>query len=84
LKVKTRLTHSTSEGSSSTVTLLRHQKGNRPLHALGTQSNGKTEFEMSEVVPLTPQEEVIVKDLWNKLQAWKELQMENFIKRLLL
>jgi hypothetical protein len=78
--VKTRLTHSTSEGSSSTLTLLGHQNGNRRLHALGTQSNGKTEFEMPEVVPLTPQEEVI----WNKLRAWKELQIEKFIKRLLL
>jgi hypothetical protein len=39
---------------------------------------------MPQVVPLTPQEEVIVKDLWNKLQAWKELQMEKFMKRLLL
>jgi hypothetical protein len=82
--VKTRLTHSTSEGSSSTLTLLRHQKGNRPLHALGTQSNGKTEFEMPEVVPLTPQDEIIVKGVWNKLRAWKELQMEKFMKRLLL
>jgi len=82
--VKTRLTHSTSEGSSSTLTLLGHQNGNRPLHALGTQSNGESQFEMSEVVPLTPQEEVIVKDLWNKLRAWKELQMEKFMKRLLL
>ena len=39
---------------------------------------------MPEVVPLTPQEEVIVKDVWNKLRAWKELQMEKFMKRLLL
>jgi hypothetical protein len=39
---------------------------------------------MPEVVPLTPQEEIIVKDVWNKLRAWKELQMEKFMKRLLL
>ena len=39
---------------------------------------------MPQVVPLTPQEEVIVKDVWNKLRAWKELQMEKFMKRLLL
>lgn len=83
LKLKTRLTQSTGEGSSNTLTLL-GQNGNRRLHAAGIQSNGKTEFEMPEVVPLTPQEEVIVKDVWNKLRAWKELQMEKFIKRLLL
>ena len=83
LKLKTRLTQSTSEGSSSTLTLL-GQNGNRRLHAAGTQGNGKSEFEMPEVVPLTPQEEVIVKDVWNKLRAWKELQMEKFMKRLLL
>ena len=83
LKLKTRLTQSTSEGSSSTLTLL-GQNGNRRLHAAGTQSNGKTEFEMPEAVSLTPQEEVIVKDVWNKLRAWKELQMEKFMKRLLL
>ena len=84
LKLKTRLTQSTSEGSSSTLTLLGNQNGNRRLHARGTQSNGKSEFEMPEVVPLTPQEDVIVKDVWNKLRAWKELQMEKFMKRLLL
>jgi hypothetical protein len=39
---------------------------------------------MPEVVPLTPQEQVIVKDVWNKLRAWKELPIEKFIKRLLL
>lgn len=83
LKLKTRLTQSTSEGSSSTLTLL-GQNRNRRLHARGTQSNGKSEFEMPEVVPLTPQDEVIVKDVWNKLRAWKELQMEKFMKRLLL
>jgi hypothetical protein len=54
------------------------QNGNRRLHTAGTQSNGKTEFEMPEAVSLTPQEEVIVKDVWNKLRAWKELQMEKF------
>jgi sulfite reductase alpha subunit-like flavoprotein/hemoglobin-like flavoprotein len=83
LKLKTRLTQSTSEGNSSTLTLL-GQNGNRRLHTAGTQSNGKTEFEMPEAVSLTPQEEVIVKDVWNKLRAWKELQMEKFMKRLLL
>ncbi|MCC3422471.1 MAG: nitric oxide synthase oxygenase [Microcoleus sp. PH2017_01_SCD_O_A] len=83
LKLKTRLTQSTSDVSSSTLTLLGHS-GNRRLHAPASQSNGQNEFEMPEAVPLTPQEEVIVKDVWNKLRAWKELQMEKFLKRLLL
>ena len=39
---------------------------------------------MPEAIPLSPQDEVIVKDSWNKLRAWKELQMEKFLKRLLL
>lgn len=42
------------------------------------------EVEIPEAVPLTPPEEVIVKDVWNKLRSWKELQMEKFLKRLLL
>ncbi|MFH7028318.1 MAG: hypothetical protein ACHBN1_23695 [Heteroscytonema crispum UTEX LB 1556] len=36
------------------------------------------EIEIPEAVPLSPQDEVIVKDVWNKLRAWKELQMEKF------
>ncbi len=82
LKLKTRLTQSTSEGSSSTFTILGNQNGTRRIHSKGTQTEG--EFEMPETVPLSPPEEVIVKDVWNKLRAWKELQMEKFLKRLLL
>ncbi|MEH2118874.1 nitric oxide synthase oxygenase [Nostoc sp.] len=82
LKLKTRLTQSSSEGSSSTFTILGNQNGTRRTHGKGTQTEG--EFEMPESVPLSPQEEVIVKDAWNKLRAWKELQMEKFLKRLLL
>ena len=40
--------------------------------------------ELPEVIPLTMPEAVIVKDVWNKLRAWKELEMETFFKRLLL
>ncbi|WP_375512546.1 nitric oxide synthase oxygenase [uncultured Nostoc sp.] len=82
LKLKTRLTQSSSEGSSSTFTILGNQNGTRRTHGKGTQTEG--EFEMPESVPLSPQEEVIVKDAWNKLRAWKELQMEKFLKRLLI
>ncbi|EDX83393.1 Nitric oxide synthase, oxygenase domain protein [Synechococcus sp. PCC 7335] len=41
-------------------------------------------IELPEAIPLTYSEAVIVKDVWNKLRAWKELQMETFFKRLLL
>lgn len=83
LKLKTRLTQSTSEGSSSTVTIFGNQNGNRRIHSQG-QTEGKGEVEIPEAVALLPQEEVIVKDVWNKLRAWKELQMEKFLQRLLL
>lgn len=82
LKLKTRLTQSSTEGSSSSFTILGNQNGTRRTGSKGTQTEG--EFEMPESVPLSPQEEVIVKDAWNKLRAWKELQMEKFLKRLLL
>lgn len=81
LKLKTRLTQSTNAGSSSTLTLF-GQNGNR-RHARETQTE-EVEVEIPEAVLLTPQEEVIVKDVWNKLRAWKELQMEKFLQRLLL
>lgn len=79
LKLKTRLTQSSSEGSSSTVTVFSKQNTFR--------RRGKTEkveVELPGPTSLTPQEEVIVKDVWNKLRAWKELQLEKFLKRLLL
>jgi sulfite reductase alpha subunit-like flavoprotein/nitric oxide synthase oxygenase domain/subunit/hemoglobin-like flavoprotein len=84
LKLKTRLTQSTSEGNSSTLTIFGHQNSDRRTHTQGTPTNGKAEVEIPPSVPLSPQEEVIVKDVWNKLRAWKELQMEKFLKRLLL
>ncbi len=82
LKLKTRLTQGTSAGSSSTLTL--GQNGNRRSHTKGTQAEAVVEVEIPEAVPLAPSEEVIVKDVWNKLRAWKELQMERFFQRLLL
>ncbi|MBN4004697.1 nitric oxide synthase oxygenase [Nostoc sp. LPT] len=83
LKLKTRLTQSASEASSSTLTLFGNQNGNRRFH---TQQAQVTEIkvEIPEAILLTPPEEVIVKDVWNKLRSWKELQMEKFLKRLLL
>jgi sulfite reductase alpha subunit-like flavoprotein/nitric oxide synthase oxygenase domain/subunit/hemoglobin-like flavoprotein len=84
LKLKTRLTQSTSEGSSSTVALSGSHNGTRRVHTQGTPAKNTDEVEIPPSLPLSPQQEVIVKDVWNKLRAWKELQMEKFMKRLLL
>lgn len=82
LTLKARLTESTGEGSSSTVTVFNQKAMNRAHRR--NNGNGKAEVELPSDIPLTPPEEVIVKDVWNKLRAWKELQMEKFLKRLLL
>ncbi len=55
-------------------------KASRRHSALETDES----VELPEAIPLTYPEAVIVKDVWNKLRAWKELQMETFFKRLLL
>lgn len=83
LKLKVRLTESCSEGSSSTVTIFGRQNGSRWLRPQD-RDRGMVEVELPQPIPLTPQEEVQVKDAWNKLRSWKELQMEKFFKRLLL
>ena len=83
LKLKARLTQSTGEGSSSTVTVFAQQNGMRRRSG-GHDANGQAAVDLPPDLPLTPPEEVIVKDVWNKLRAWKELQMEKFVKRLLL
>lgn len=81
LKLKARLTQGTIAGNSSTVTLLGQQNGSRRQRG---PTNKNIEVELPPDIDLTPPEEVIVKDVWNKLRAWKELQMEKFLKRLLL
>ncbi|MCC5659767.1 nitric oxide synthase oxygenase [Nostoc sp. XA010] len=83
LKLKARLTQSINEGDSSTVTIFGRQNGVRSLRRQDND-NAKAEVELPQPIPLTSQEEVLVKDAWNKLRAWKELQMEKFFKRLLL
>lgn len=80
LTLKVRLTESTSEGSSSAVTVFSRQNSLRRRQS----SAESVEVELPQPITLTPQDEVIVKDVWNKLRAWKELQMEKFLKRLLL
>ncbi|MBE9004318.1 nitric oxide synthase oxygenase [Fortiea sp. LEGE XX443] len=83
LKLKTRLTQTNGEASSNTLKLLANQNSNPRLQPKPT-STTEVEVEIPEAIPLTAAEEVIVKDIWNKLRAWKELQMEKFFKRLLL
>ncbi|PSF32275.1 nitric-oxide synthase [Aphanothece hegewaldii CCALA 016] len=81
LKLKARLTQSTNEINNNTISLLNNQNGYK-RHRL--QTNNQVPVELPEAVTLSPSEEVIIKDVWNKLRAWKELQMEKFLKRLLL
>lgn len=83
LKLKTRLMQSTNEGSSSTLTILKAERRS-PFRTQAMQTNGNNQVEIPEAIALSPAEEVIVKDVWNKLRAWKELQMEKFFQRLLL
>ncbi|GFE71204.1 nitric oxide synthase oxygenase [Chroococcus sp. FPU101] len=82
LKLKARLTQSTNESNNSTISLLNNQNGHKTWKK--SHTNGNVAVELPEAVTLTSAEEVIVKDVWNKLRAWKELQMEKFLKRLLL
>lgn len=83
LTLKARITQTFGEASSSTIKLLANQHSHSRFHLKPTSITDK-EVELPEAIPLTPAEEVIVKDVWNKLRAWKELQMEKFFKRLLL
>ena len=81
LKLKTRLTQSADIDNSSTLASL-GQNAERRFQARREQVQVKVEIPSD--IPLSPQEEVIVKDVWNKLRAWKELQMERFLTRSLL
>ena len=83
LKLKARLTQSDSKGNSSAVTVFSRQNGAQRVQDQA-DGHGSAEVELPQATNLTPSEEVIIKDVWNKLRAWKELQMEKFLKRLLL
>lgn len=41
------------------------------------------DVELELVDPLTPQEQVIVKDTWNKVLDWKDMVMQLFVERML-
>ncbi|BAY16426.1 putative sulfite reductase [Anabaenopsis circularis NIES-21] len=83
LTLKTRITQTIGEAHSSTVNLLANQPSHTRVQLKPTPTTDK-EVEIPAAIPLTANEEVIVKDVWNKMRAWKELQMEKFFKRLLL
>ena len=82
LKLKVRLTQDNGTDSNSKLTILSNKNSYYNYH------RGHTDLEevveLPEAVALSAAEAVIVKDVWNKLRAWKELQMEQFFKRLLL
>ncbi|MBD2498596.1 nitric oxide synthase oxygenase [Nostoc sp. FACHB-280] len=83
LTLKARITQTVGEAGSNTIKLLANQPIQSRFQLKPTVTIDK-EVEIPEPINLTSQEEVIVKDVWNKLRAWKELQMEKFLKRLLL
>lgn len=82
LKLKTRLNQSESTKSNEKISIL-GVKGRKVVRQPAKVEESEA-VELPEAVTLSAAEEVIVKDVWNKLRAWKELQMEQFFKRLLL
>ncbi|MDB9527480.1 nitric oxide synthase oxygenase [Oscillatoria sp. CS-180] len=83
LKLKARLTQSSSAIQNEAVSLsLATTQTNRKRPPLSVEDD--VPVKLPEAIPLSMPEAVIVKDVWNKLRAWKELQMETFFKRLLL
>ena len=84
LKLQTRLTQDTREASSNTVTLtVGSSSGDRQYTTTGIGAQS-IKVEIPAAVTLSTQEKIIVKDVWNKLRAFKELCMEMFFERLLL
>ncbi|NJM58861.1 MAG: hypothetical protein HC857_17660 [Synechococcales cyanobacterium RU_4_20] len=77
LKLKTRLTQSAGEGGSSAVTVFSRQVGAQQVRG---RTNGKDapEVELPPDIPLTPPEEVIVKDVWNSSGLGKNFRWKSF------
>jgi len=86
LKLQARLTQNTSEGATSNLNILNNQthKITQQYQRRVKDDKPVVEVEIPEAVELLPQEEVIVKDVFNKLRAFKELVMDLFFERLLL
>ncbi|NEQ50093.1 MAG: nitric-oxide synthase [Leptolyngbya sp. SIO3F4] len=82
LKLKVRLTQSSYEPQTETaLNLTAYQPTSHQQPPLSTEDI--VSEDLPAAIPLTMPEAVVVKDVWNKLRAWKELQMEIFFKRLL-
>ncbi len=84
LKLKVRLTQSSSTESNDKITILNSNNNSGYNRRQRSASETVEAIEIPEAIVLSSAEAVIVKDVWNKLRAWKELQMEQFLKRLLL
>lgn len=89
LVIKARFTESTynSQGDETvSLNLAATSRQSRSYSPGSTSDDSREEtvIALPEIVPLALTEAVIVKDVWNKLRAWKELEMETFFKRLLL
>ena len=63
LNLKLRLTQSNSEGSRNKVTLFNAQN---TVHRQTHSTPDKVEFTPPPLISLTPQEEVIIKDVWKQ------------------
>jgi|GEM_PF-2764941 len=83
LTLKTRLIQSQHSSQSDAVSLSLAATQARKRKRPPLSAEDKIPVELPEAIPLTMPEAVIVKDVWNKLRSWKELQMEIFYKRLL-
>lgn len=83
LRLRVRLTRSTVDPQNDTVSLSLAAMQTRARQRPPLSTADETPIELPEPIPLSVPEAVIVKDVWNKLRAWKELQMETFFKRFL-
>ena len=83
LRLKVRMTQRNLE-DRDLVNILAPQPQFHQFHRHQATAEAEEALELPEAIPLTPAEEVIVKDVWNKLRAQKELHVEAFFKRLLL
>ena len=84
LKLKVRLTQSSGTAINNKLEIFNGQNNTHHYRRGHTSSEPVEALEIPEAEVLSSAEAVIVKDVWNKLRAWKELQMELFFKRLLL
>ncbi len=83
LSLTVRLTQSESEENRKNLNVILPQSRKITLQTPADEKTLPIDMEIPQPITLTPQEEVIVKDVWNKVRSFKELLMEMFFKRLL-